>query len=71
MQSFKEFLKGMNERIATILSDSLSSMICFWVICVLTIAVLNWQVPKNPLEWIQYIFQHSQIQVLRSLSSLV
>ena len=57
MNSFRLFIQRMNERIAIMLSNSLSSMICFWVICVMVIAVLQWQVPKNPLEWIEYLVQ--------------
>ena len=57
MRSFKALLKRTNERIALILSDSLSSMACFWVITVLVLAVLRFQVPGSPLEWIQYAVQ--------------
>jgi hypothetical protein len=55
-RSFR-FLKRINERIATSLSDILSTMACFWVIAILVLAVLEFQCPHTPLEWIQYVVQ--------------
>lgn len=57
MRSFKALLKRTNERIALLLSDVLSSMCCFWLITVLVLAVLEFQTPHSPLEWIQYVVQ--------------
>jgi sensor histidine kinase YesM len=61
-------LKKLNDLIADLLADALSSMICFWIITSMVVVVLFWQRPTSLVGWITYIstaiFQASALPVL-------
>ena len=50
-------LKQLNTKIANFLADWLSTMAMFYAITFLVISILFFQMPKTPLEWVQYIVQ--------------
>lgn len=47
----------IDNRISGFLAGCLSSMVCFWIVSGLVFAILFWQVPKSPLEWVMYVVQ--------------
>jgi sensor histidine kinase YesM len=61
-------ISRLNNLIADILADALSTMACFWIITVMVVAVLLWQRPNTLVGWITYIstaiFQASALPVL-------
>jgi hypothetical protein len=65
-------LSRLNEMVANILADALSTMTCFWVITVMVVVVLFWQRPTTMVGWITYIstaiFQASALPVLAFVS---
>jgi hypothetical protein len=62
----------LNERVANLLADTLSTMACFWVITSMVVVVLLWQRPDTIVGWITYIstaiFQASALPVLAFVS---
>lgn len=46
-----------NERFADWLADNLATMACFWILTAMVLSTLFFQLPKTPLEWIQFIVQ--------------
>jgi len=61
-------ISRLNDLIANILADALSTMACFWIITVMVVVVLFWQRPSTMVGWITYvstaIFQASALPVL-------
>jgi sensor histidine kinase YesM len=61
-------ISRLNDLIADILADALSTMACFWIITVMVVVVLFWQRPSTMVGWITYIstaiFQASALPVL-------
>jgi hypothetical protein len=61
-------ISRLNDLIADILADALSTMACFWIITVMVVVVLFWQRPNTLVGWITYIstaiFQASALPVL-------
>jgi hypothetical protein len=58
----------INEWVADLLADYLSTMACFWIITSMVVVVLFWQRPTTVVGWITYIstaiFQASALPVL-------
>jgi hypothetical protein len=58
----------LNNLIANILADVLSTMACFWIVTAMVVVVLFWQRPTSLVGWITYIstaiFQASALPVL-------
>jgi hypothetical protein len=58
----------LNNLIADLLADALSTMSCFWVITVMVVVVLFWQRPASAVGWVTYfstaIFQAVALPVL-------
>jgi hypothetical protein len=61
-------ISKFNERLANLLADTLSTMVCFWIITSMVVVVLFWQRPNTLVGWITYIstaiFQASALPVL-------
>jgi phosphotransferase system glucose/maltose/N-acetylglucosamine-specific IIC component len=47
----------VNEHVADFLANSLSTMAMFYGVGFLVVSILFFQMPKSPLEWVQYIVQ--------------
>jgi hypothetical protein len=65
-------VEKINETIASILANTLSSIACFYVITSLILIALVWQKPHDIIGWIQYLiaflFQGSALPVLGYVS---
>jgi hypothetical protein len=66
-------LTKLNDWLADLLADTLSSMSCFWVITSMVIVVLFWQRPTTLVGWVTYfstaVFQASALPVLGFVSN--
>lgn len=65
-------IEKINEAVASILANTLSSIACFYVVTGLILFALLWQKPHDILGWIQYLiaflFQGSALPVLGYVS---
>jgi hypothetical protein len=65
-------MRKLNDWVADLLADALSTMACFWIITSMVIVVLFWQRPTTLVGWITYIstaiFQASALPVLAFVS---
>jgi hypothetical protein len=65
-------ISKLNDWLADLLADTLSTMACFWIITSLVVVVLFWQRPSTLVGWITYIstaiFQASALPVLAFVS---
>jgi len=50
-------LTKFNDWLANILADWLSTMAMFYAVGFLVLSILFFQMPKTPLDWVQYIVQ--------------
>jgi len=64
----RKTIEKINHWIAIKMSNGLSGMLCFWVILILDILPLFFQIPIGPVAWMQYIisviFQSLALPVL-------
>jgi hypothetical protein len=64
--------KSINDWLAGMMAEYLSSMSCFWVITTMVVVVLFWQRPVSLVGWITYIstaiFQASALPILGFVS---
>ena len=74
MKTIFKKINATMDKLAEILSDSLSSMIMFWIIALMVIIPLYFNQPTNLVGWIQYIisvfFQGVALPVLGYTSKL-
>jgi len=74
MNKLVEKFKSIQENLAVVLSDSLSSMTMFWVISLLVIIPLFFNQPSGVVAWMQYIvsvfFQGVALPVLGYIAKI-
>lgn len=67
-----KLVEKINETVASILANTLSSIACFYVVTSMILIALVWQKPHDIIGWIQYLiaflFQGSALPVLGYVS---